>query len=215
MERINYQREMENILRILPDNQTKLLLHCCCGPCSTQVLSVLKKYFDITLYFYNPNIYPREEYEKRLKELIKVQSIFSFEKEVKRMDSVYDDRLYFEAVKGLESKGEGSERCLQCYAFRMEEVAKRAKEKGFDYFTTTLSISPYKNAQELNRIGEHLEKKYGVSYLYSDFKKKEGYKESIRLSSEYQLYRQEYCGCVFSLQEAERIKERKQNGKEI
>ena len=215
MERINYQREMEKILSVLPDDQAKLLLHCCCGPCSTQVLSVLKKYFDITLYFYNPNIYPREEYEKRLKELIKVQNILSFEKEIKRMDGVYDDRLYFEAVKGLESKGEGGERCFQCYAFRMEEVAKRAKEGGFDYFTTTLSISPYKNAQELNRIGKHLEKKYGVNYLYSDFKKKEGYKQSLRLSSEYQLYRQEYCGCVFSLQEAEKIKERKQNGKEI
>lgn len=177
----------------------KLLLHACCAPCSTHCLLVLKKYFDITIFFSNDNIYPEEEYDKRLEEIIKFCGDFA--PNIKVIENGYNAQDYYDAVKGLEHLGERSERCYECYKLRMEKSVRMAKEKGFEYFTTTLSLSPYKVSKWVNEIGYALEEKYGVKYLYSNFKKENGYQDSIRLSEEYCLYRQNYCGCVYSMQE--------------
>ena len=198
MEQItNYKDFLKKIEEIKKEGKKKILIHACCAPCSSEVIDFLKDIFDITILYYNPNIYPQEEYEKRYDQFILLPYQFCLIK------GKYEDDKYYEAIKGYEDLGEFSQRCYKCFYLRMEETAKKAKELGFDYFTTTLSISPYKNSKWINEIGYELEKKYNVNYLYSDFKKQEGYKKSIELSKEFGLYRQEYCGCVYSLKESE------------
>lgn len=205
MQKRNYQREMEQTIeQIVKDNKVpRLLLHSCCAPCSSYVLELLSKYFRITLSYYNPNISPREEFEKRAQELRSLVERMPMGNPVEVMVSDYHPEEFYEAVKGLEKCPEGGERCEVCYRLRLTEAARIAKERGFDYFTTTLSISPLKNAEKLNTIGSELSEIYGIPYLYSDFKKKAGYQRSIELSKEYDLYRQDFCGCVFSKAEAE------------
>lgn len=194
---INYQLELEKVLKEIKDTKPKLLLHVCCAPCSSYVLTYLSDYFDITVLYYNPNISPIEEYQKRLNE--EKRLIKELNKEnIHIMECNYDNESFNEIAKGLEDAPEGGIRCYKCYNLRIEETARIAKEKNFDYFTTTLTISPLKNSQVLNKIGRELEEKYNVKYLYSDFKKKEGYKTSIILSKKYNLYRQNYCGCIYS-----------------
>ncbi len=201
MEKRNYQRELDVLINRL-ENKPKLLLHSCCAPCSSYVLEYLSKHFDITVLYYNPNIYPEKEYFFRENEQERfINQVFS--NDVKFKKEEYNPDEFYTAVKGLEGIKEGGERCFKCYHLRLEKTAQIAKENNFDYFTTTLSISPYKNAEKLNEIGEILSEKYGVEYLVSDFKKKNGYKRSTELSREYNIYRQDYCGCVFSKNERE------------
>lgn len=210
---INYQKELEKIIdanRKLNKIPT-LLLHSCCAPCSSYVLEYLSEYFKITVYYYNPNIYPSDEYYKRVKEQQDFISKFNVKNPVDFIEGKYDTDSFYSTVKGHENDKEGTERCFLCYNLRLEETAKIAKERNFDYFTTTLSISPYKKAQKLNEIGKELESKYGIKYLFSDFKKKNGYKRSIELSRQYYLYRQDYCGCVYSKLEAKKLREEKNN----
>lgn len=200
MNKINYQKELDRVIdKITEEGKVpKLLLHVCCAPCSSYCLEYLSKYFDITVYFYNPNISIADEYNYRLSEEKRLVSLMPFEHPVKVIEGEYLPKDYFEYVKGLENEPEGGKRCEKCFRLRLESSARYAKEHGFDYFTTTLTISPLKNAQLLNSIGAELAEKYGIPWLYSDFKKREGYKRSIILSKEYDLYRQNYCGCVFS-----------------
>ena len=201
MEKRNYQRELDVLINRL-ENKPKLLLHSCCAPCSSYVLEYLSKHFDITVLYYNPNIYPEKEYFFRENEQERfINEVFS--NDVKFKKEEYNPDEFYTAVKGLEGIKEGGERCFKCYLLRLEKTAQVAKENNFDFFTTTLSISPYKNAEKLNEIGEALSGKYGVKYLVSDFKKKNGYKRSTELSREYNIYRQDYCGCVFSKNERE------------
>lgn len=204
MNKINYSKETEKIIESNKREQKlpSLLLHGCCAPCSSACLEYLNKYFDITLFYYNPNISPKSEFDKRLYEAQRLISEMPFENDVKIIEGEYDYNAFLGIAKGLENVPEGGERCFKCYALRLEETAKQAKKLGFDYFCTTLSISPLKNSQKINEIGYEIEKKYGVKWLPSDFKKKEGYKRSIELSKEYNLYRQNFCGCVFSKKEA-------------
>lgn len=198
---MNFQKLLEEEINKIKDNnkKPKLLLHACCGPCSSYVIEYLSNYFDITIYYYNPNIYPEDEYLRRLNELIKF--IKKFNDKITVIEEKYNTKEYYDKIKGLENLGERSKRCYNCYKFRMDKAAIYAKHNNYDYFTTTLSISPYKNAEWLNEIGKNLETKYNINYLYADFKKKNGYKRSLELSKEYKLYRQEYCGCVYSYQE--------------
>lgn len=181
------------------ENKPKLLLHACCAPCSSHTLLVLKDYFDITIFYSNDNIYPKEEYLNRLDEVKRFIPLIS--KDIKLLYDEYNDKDFYDAIKGLENLGEKSERCYKCYTLRLEKTAEKAKALGFDFFTTTLSISPYKVTRWINEIGYKLEEKYGVKYLFSDFKKDDGYNHSIELSKEYSLYRQDYCGCFYSKQE--------------
>jgi predicted adenine nucleotide alpha hydrolase (AANH) superfamily ATPase len=205
MNMINYQKELDALIRKLEERQEvpALFMHSCCAPCSSYVLEYLSNYFYITVFYYNPNIYPPGEYAKRSAEQ---------EELIKRMDTKYpiefragpyDKQIFYEAVRGMEHLPEGGKRCSVCYELRLREAAILAKEGGYDYFTTTLSISPMKNAAKLNEIGQKLGAEYGINYLCSDFKKRNGYKRSVELSSEYGLYRQDYCGCVFSKKERE------------
>ena len=175
-----------------------LLLHSCCAPCSSSVLERLTGEFDVTVCYYNPNIYPEAEYFRRLAEQKDFLSAYSPGREIGFIEENYDPPKFYDCIKGLEDEPEAGERCFRCYRLRLERAAKRAKEYGFDYFTSTLSVSSHKNARKLNEIGGELEGEYGVKYLQSDFKKKDGYKRSVELSRIYQLYRQEYCGCKFS-----------------
>lgn len=176
----------------------KLLLHCCCAPCSSHCLEVLHQYFDITAYFYNPNITDYDEYIKRYHELSRfVKNVYT-DKTVVTFLEEHDSKRFLDMAKGMEHLPERGARCYECYKLRLDKSARYAKENGFDVFTTTLSISPHKNAAWLNEIGEELSDKYGITYLYSDFKKKNGYKRSIELSEQYGLYRQNFCGCEFS-----------------
>lgn len=200
----NYQKELDRLIgQIQKENKVpSLFLHSCCAPCSSYVLEYLSKYFDITVFYYNPNIYPEEEYRKRVQEITRLVNSMEFEHPVKLIEGRYDPQEFFRRAKGLEDIPEGGERCFRCYRQRMEEAAKLAKEGGYDYFTTTLSISPLKNAAKINEIGEELAEIYHVTHLPSDFKKKNGYKRSIELSHEYDLYRQNYCGCIYSRREA-------------
>ena len=201
----NYSKELENIIRVSSGNNPKLLIHSCCAPCSSYVLEYLFKHFDITLLYYNPNISPKSEFEYRVSELKRLVSEMPLDKEINIEIPEYNDREFYDEVKGMEDIPEGGERCFKCYEIRLRKAIEYAKENGFEYFTTTLSISPYKNAEKLNEIGEHLSEEYGVvKWLPSDFKKKNGYKRSIELSRKYNLYRQDYCGCVYS--KAERDK---------
>ena len=186
-----------------------LLLHACCAPCSSYVLEYLSGFFDITLFFFNPNISPEEEYSFRLRELERLIGEMPLPEGIKVMNGRYCPEEFYAMAKGLEDMPEGGSRCHGCYRLRLAETARTALENGFDYFTTTLSISPYKNAQWLNTIGNEEGERYGVSYLFSDFKKKNGYKRSCELSEQYGLYRQDYCGCEFSKKEAESRKNAK------
>jgi predicted adenine nucleotide alpha hydrolase (AANH) superfamily ATPase len=193
----NYQLKLDEIIKNL-EGTPRLLLHSCCGPCSSYVLTYLSDYFKITVLYYNPNIAPYEEYNKRLKEQIRLINELKPKNKIDLMECDYDNDEFMKIAKGLENEVEGGARCTKCYYLRLEYTALKAKENNYDYFGTTLSVSPYKNAEKLNKIGSLLEDKYGVKYLFSDFKKRNGYKESIRLSREYKLYRQNYCGCIFS-----------------
>lgn len=196
----NFQKELDSLIvknqkeGVIPS----LLLHSCCAPCSSYCLQYLSEYFSITLLYYNPNIYPEEEYFKRVEEQKRLIEEMDFKNPVSFIEGSFDPKEFYNAVKGLENIKEGGERCFRCYELRLREAAEYAKKGDFDYFTTTLSISPLKNAQKINEIGEKLAAEYGVKHLPSDFKKKEGYKKSTLLSKEYGLYRQDYCGCIFS-----------------
>ena len=200
MNKINYQLELDKIInKIEGENTTKsLLLHSCCAPCSSYVLSYLNKYFNITVFYYNPNITNKEEYLKRKQEQIRLISELPAINKINILDADYNPEKFFEISKGLEDCREGGERCFKCYKLRLEATAKAAKENNFDYFCTTLTISPLKNAQKINEIGHMLGDEYQIPFLPSDFKKKEGFKKSIDLSSQYNLYRQNYCGCIYS-----------------
>ena len=204
MNRINYQKELDKLLEtIKKENRVPtLLLHSCCAPCSSYVLEYLSEYFSITVFYYNPNIFPEEEFIKRIQEQDMLIQKLPVKHEIKLIAGNYDSERFYEMAKGLEQVPEGGERCFKCYELRLRKTAELAKAGGYDYFTTTLSISPLKNAQKLNEIGERLAEEYGLQYLCSDFKKKNGYKRSIELSHEYDLYRQNYCGCVFSKRES-------------
>ncbi len=207
-QKINYRLEQEKILKTFDrDKPPRLLLHSCCAPCSSAVLEYLSEYFSITVFYFNPNIYPEEEFIHRISEQKRLIAELTCGNKVDFIEQGWQQERFYEAVKGLENIREGGERCFACYRLRLEETAKLAAEKGYDYFTTTLSVSPYKNAAKLNVIGEELAEKYGVKHLPSDFKKKDGYKRSIELSAKYGLYRQDYCGCIFSQKERGKIQE--------
>lgn len=208
----NYSKELEQILGNEQNKGKRLFLHSCCAPCSSYVLEYLRKFFAITVFYYNPNITEQEEYFKRVEEQKRL--IGEFNRQLKEGEDVdaypieiiegdYQRELFFDSVKGLENCKEGGERCFVCYELRLRETAKRAKKLQADYFTTTLTISPLKNAAKLNEIGERLAQEHSVPFLPSDFKKKNGYQRSIELSKEYDLYRQDYCGCIYSKLERE------------
>ena len=209
--KMNYQTKMEEIIK---NNQSqgiipRLLLHSCCAPCSSHVIDTLNPYFDITILYYNPNIEPYEEYLRRKEEEIRFIKEFPHQNKLDILDCDYDEDKFQEIAKGLEDCPEGGARCIKCYYLRLDKTAQIAKENNFDYFGTTLTVSPYKKSDKLNEIGESLQNKYNIKYLYSDFKKKNGYKHSIELSKEYNLYRQDYCGCKYSKAEKE-AKEKEQ-----
>jgi len=210
MNRRNYQKELDKLLAELKGQEGKhLFLHSCCAPCSSYVLEYLSPHFQITVFYYNPNITASAEYFKRVEEQKRLIAILN-EKDghfpIEVVEGDYRPQEFLQIASGLEECPEGGERCFACYRLRLEETAKRAKEYKADYFATTLTISPLKNAEKLNTIGEELAIKYEVPWLPSDFKKKEGYKRSIELSAEYDLYRQDYCGCAFSKAEREKQK---------
>ena len=196
----NYQKELDSLIETLAKSEKvpTLLLHSCCAPCSSYVLEYLSNIFKITVFYYNPNIYPQDEYLKRVEEEKRLIATLPVKNKVDFIEGKYDSDSFFALAKGLEQQEEGSERCFRCYELRLNEAAMACRKGNYDYFTTTLSISPYKNAEKLNEIGTRLAQKHGVNYLYSDFKKKGGYQRSIALSKQYDLYRQNYCGCVFS-----------------
>lgn len=207
----NYQSELEKIIKKTNSEEPpSLLLHACCAPCSSYCLEYLCKYFKVTVYYYNPNISLGEEYRKRVAEEKRLIAAYNSEiiwgerqgHPIAIREGNYNPGRFYEAVKGLENLGEGSERCFKCFELRLEQTARAAGD-GYDYFSTTLTISPLKNAEKLNEIGEKMAEKYGLKWLPSDFKKKEGYKRSIELSQKYDLYRQDYCGCAFSKAERE------------
>ena len=206
---VNYQVILDKELEKISDSKflPTLFLHACCAPCSSYVLEYLSEYFNITLFFYNPNISPEAEFKKREDELKSLIRKMPLKNTVNILTGNYDNDKFLEMSKGLEELKEGNERCFKCYELRLRESAKYAKDLGFDYFTTTLSISPHKNAQKLNEIGKQLSDEYGVAYLFSDFKKRNGYKRSCQLSELYSLYRQDYCGCIFSKLEAQMRKQ--------
>lgn len=193
----NYNNKMKEILSNLTGRK-KILLHSCCAPCSTSCIERLTPYFDITILYYNPNIEPKEEYEKRKQYQINLITKFKSIHKLDFIDCDYNNEKYHEIVKGLENEKEGGARCNKCYFLRMEKTALLAKKLGYDFFGTTLTVSPYKHSHTINAIGKSLEEKYNICFLYSDFKKEEGYKRSIELAKEYNLYRQDYCGCLYA-----------------
>lgn len=203
MNQPNYQRMLERELSEIEraGSVPTLLLHSCCAPCSSYVLEYLSGYFSITVFYFNPNIYPTEEYAMRVREQQEFIRRFPARYPVSFVEGDYDTARFYETVKGLEEEKEGGARCHACYRLRLREAGELAKRMGFDYFTTTLSISPLKDAGKLNEIGGQIGGEIGVRYLFSDFKKKNGYKRSTELSKEYGMYRQDYCGCVFSYRE--------------
>lgn len=204
--RENYDYKMQEQLKKIKEGST-LLLHACCAPCSSAVLERLSNIFKITIFYYNPNITEEKEYQKRILEIRNFIASFNTKYKVTLIEGRYDPKDFFNIAKGLEKEKERGARCYKCYKLRLEETAKISEELGFDFFTTTLSISPYKNATWLNEIGKDLENNYNTTFLYSDFKKHNGYKRSIELSTEYNLYRQDYCGCIYSkLERDENIK---------
>ncbi len=204
----NYQLLLNSTIKSLENRNITptLLLHSCCAPCSSYVLEYLSQYFEITVFYYNPNIYPPQEYDKRVAEQKGLIQRLEAKHKISLIEGDYKPEVFFDMAKGLEDKPEGGERCFQCYELRLREAAIIAKEKHFEYFTTTLSVSPYKNSEKLNCIGRKLEEEFKVKYLYSDFKKNNGYKRSIELSHIYNLYRQNYCGCVYSKAQEEQKK---------
>ena len=197
---INYDKILKKELEIIKNNNIvpNILLHSCCAPCSSYVIEYLTNYFNITILYYNPNISPYEEYLKRKKEQIKLINTIPTKNKINILDCDYNNNLYEEQIKGLEQEPEKGARCPICFNLRLEYTAKKSKENNYDYFGTTLTVSPYKNSALINSIGEELSKKYNIKWLYSDFKKNNGYKRSIELSKEYNLYRQNYCGCIYS-----------------
>ena len=216
----NYQKELDKTIENIGAGKKSaptLFLHSCCAPCSSYVLEYLRKYFRITVFYYNPNISMEEEYRKRVSEQKRLIAAYNEEVSEKNVhngkkpgyfieviEGDYEPECFYEIARGLEQCPEGGERCFACYELRLRETAKRAQARNYDYFATTLSISPLKNAVKLNEIGERLATEYGIKWLPSDFKKKGGYQRSIELSKEYDLYRQDYCGCVYSKEERER-----------
>lgn len=202
----NYQiilnKELEKIEK--SEKKPSLLLHACCAPCSSYVLEYLNSFFDITVFFYNPNISPEAEFTKRAEELKRLIRELPMDRDVLFAQGEYEPERFSEIARGLESLPEGGERCFKCYELRLRKAAEYAKNNNFDYFTTTLSISPHKNAEKLNEIGGELAEEFGINYLFSDFKKRNGYKRSCELSAVYGLYRQNYCGCIYSKAEAQR-----------
>lgn len=200
MNKFNYQKILDKEIEKIVDSGTTptLLLHSCCAPCSSYVIEYLSEYFKITVFYYNPNISPEKEYKYRAEEQKRLIGSMRTKHEVNFLEGEYNPKEFYDVCKGLEDAPEGGERCIKCFNLRLRKTAQMAKKGNYDYFTTTLTISPLKNAQAINRIGENIGDTYGVKYLLSDFKKKEGYKRSIALSAEYKLYRQNYCGCVFS-----------------
>ncbi len=209
MNKINYQSVLDNtIKKITSENRVPtLIIHSCCAPCSSYVLEYLSRYFKITVLYYNPNIFPKEEYEYRISEQERLIDSMQFVNDVKLIASGYTPEDFYSAVKGNENEPEGGKRCRLCFNVRLRYTAALAKKMNFDYFTTTLSISPLKNAEVLNKLGAEIGKEYGVEYLQSDFKKRNGYKRSVELSKEYGLYRQDYCGCIYSKMEREKLKQ--------
>lgn len=204
MNKINYQIETDKIINKIPMNKApRLFLHSCCAPCSSYTLEYLSEYFEITVFYFNPNISPQEEFEKRFSEQERLISLLPAKNRITLVKGEYNHSDFLEIARGLEDVKEGGERCFRCYRQRLEKTAQLAAEQGYDYFCTTLSISPLKNSQKINEIGFEVGEKYGVKWLPSDFKKREGYKRSIELSREYDLYRQNFCGCIFSKREAE------------
>lgn len=206
MNKVNYQLILDEIIAGLEAEKRvpTLLLHSCCAPCSSYVLEYLSEYFSITVFYYNPNIYPPEEFEHRRSEQERFISEINPKHEISFIGGEYESERFYEIAKGLENEPERGGRCMACYELRLKEAAKLAKAKGFDYFTTTLSISPMKDAMALNSIGEKLAIEYGVAYLFSDFKKKNGYLRSTEISKEHGMYRQDYCGCVYSMRDRDR-----------
>lgn len=200
MNKINYQKVLDEEIKKIKnmDRIPTLLLHSCCAPCSSYVLEYLSEFFSITVLYYNPNIFPEEEYLYRIKEQQKLINNLPVKNKINLIGTKYTPEDFYSKIKGHEKDEEGGERCFICYELRLREAAKYAKEGKIDYFTTTLSISPLKNADKLNEIGKKVADENGIKYLYSDFKKKNGYKRSTELSKEYGLYRQNYCGCVYS-----------------
>lgn len=199
----NFQLITDEIIRGIQKDETPLLLlHACCAPCSSYVLSYLSEYFDIDILYYNPNIFPQEEYTKRLFQLKKLIALGKFKGKIQLVELGYFSERFDGMAKGLENAPEGGARCEKCFRMRLLEAVLEAKKRNADYFTTTLSVSPHKNAALLNGIGKELEQEHGIKYLYSDFKKRDGYKKSIELSQKYDLYRQDYCGCKFSKKES-------------
>lgn len=219
----NYQKELDKILEQLTKDESKkgqrLLMHSCCAPCSSYVLEYLREYFRITVFYYNPNISMEPEYRKRVEEQKRLIAAYNMQTEkgypIDVIEGDYEPMAFYEIAKGLEQCPEGGERCFACYELRLKKTAMLAREKQFDYFSTTLTISPLKNAGKLNEIGEYLAREYNIPWLVSDFKKKNGYKRSIELSAEYDLYRQDYCGCIYSKQERERMKQEKNQNENV
>jgi predicted adenine nucleotide alpha hydrolase (AANH) superfamily ATPase len=193
-EKINYDKLMMEEINSLNGERKSVLLHTCCGPCSSACIERLRKYLDVTVYFYNPNVEPFEEYLKRKETQIKLLK----DLDIPYIDADYDNDYYRSSVKGLESEREGGARCPVCFKIRLKRTAEVAKENNFDYFCTSLTVSPHKNSDIINKIGHAIGESIGIKFLYSDFKKREGYKRSIELSKEYELYRQDYCGCLFA-----------------
>lgn len=208
----NYAKELEQLIQKLQQEGKvpRLLLHACCAPCSSAVLEYLSQYFAITLLYYNPNIAPLEEYQKREAELRRLVSQMKFTHPVELLPCQYDGQAFVQAARGLEGEPEGGRRCEACFRLRLRYAAQEAARLRFDYYTTTLSISPMKNAPLLNQLGEEIGREFGVAHLPSDFKKKDGYKRSVQLSKEYDLYRQDYCGCAFSKAQRQREKEERE-----
>lgn len=208
----NYAKELEQLIQKLQQEGKvpRLLLHACCAPCSSAVLEYLSQYFAITLLYYNPNIAPLEEYQKREAELRRLVSQMKFIHPVELLPCQYDGQAFVHAARGLEGEPEGGKRCEACFRLRLRYAAQEAARLRFDYYTTTLSISPMKNAPLLNQLGEEIGREFGVAHLPSDFKKKDGYKRSVQLSKEYDLYRQDYCGCAFSKAQRQREKEERE-----
>ena len=217
----NYQKELDQILALEKTRGQLLFLHSCCAPCSSYVLWYLRSYFRITVFYYNPNITQAQEYQKRAAEQVRLIQAMNREREAQRacggieenfpievQEGAYQPAVFLRAVRGLEQCPEGGERCRRCFALRLEETARQAKAQGFAYFTTTLTISPLKQAPLLNEIGREAGERHGIAFLPSDFKKRDGYKKSIELSRQYDLYRQDYCGCIFSRAEREKAAHR-------
>ena len=208
----NYAKELERLIQKLQQEGKvpRLLLHACCAPCSSAVLEYLSQYFAITLLYYNPNIAPLEEYQKREAELRRLVSQMKFTHPVELLPCQYDGQAFVQAARGLEGEPEGGKRCEACFRLRLRYAAQEAARLRFDYYTTTLSISPMKNAPLLNQLGEEIGREFGVAHLPSDFKKKDGYKRSVQLSKVYVLDRQDYCGCAFSKAQRQREKEERE-----